>query len=172
MPYREPNSVIPVPVAMAGLTAGALMALVAMGLEAASGGSFWGPTTYVAALIFRPLQTGPTPSFLLDPVLAGLVMQLVASVLLAGPFQHLARRLPNSTLVIAGTAYGALVFVLVSVLILPTFNPAMLRLNGAILGITHIAWGAILGRLLQNAGWGRPDPRSVKTAAQAQARGG
>jgi hypothetical protein len=155
--------VLPIPVIVAGLVAGASMAMIDMLFEAAAGGSVWGPATYLSALIIRPLQASSAPApFLLDPFLLGLLMQLIASLFLSYLFAlYIAPRIPSEAMVVAGAAYGAIVFLFTSTLLLPLVNPVMFRLNGVALAIAHLCWGAVLGRMLERStDMGlRPKPR-------------
>lgn len=129
------------------------MAMIDMLFEAAAGSSFWAPTTYDSALVFRPLQTAPTPvGFQLDPALIGLLLQLRASVFLSWLFPlYVASRLPPPMLIVAGAAYGAVIFMVISLLVLPVVNPVMFRLNGAAFRLAHVLWAASLGALLKRA---------------------
>jgi hypothetical protein len=148
--------VVPFPVVLAGLVAGALMALFATLFEAVlAQGEVWAPTMYVAALLLRPLQTHADPAtFSLDPVLLGALLLILASIGLSIAFgQSIAPRAPNDALPALGAAYGAAVFVLMSV-VFPLVNPVVLQLHPISLGLAHVAWGASLGYLLQRAGWG------------------
>lgn len=129
------------------------MVMLDMVFEAASGGSFWAPTTYVAASILRRFQTTATAvPFQLDPVLLGLFMQLAASIILSYLFAlYVAPRVPRQTLVVAGAAYGAVIFMVVASLLLPLVNPVIFRLNGGAVGLAHVCWGAMLGAMIERA---------------------
>lgn len=144
---------LPFPIIVAGLVAGASMTMIDMLFEAAAGGSIWAPTMYVSALVFRPLQTATPPvDFQLDPVLVGLFMQLLGSIFLSYLFAfYVAPRVPPQAIVVAGAAYGAIVFVIVSTLLLPLMNPAIFRLNGPAFGIAHVCWGTMLGAMIERA---------------------
>ncbi len=142
---------IPPPVVRAGLVAALTMVLVEMLFEGAAGAGFWSPVVFLAALVVRDLQSLATPvPYMTDPVILGLIIHVLGSVLLAWVFgEHVAPRLPTEgARVLGGIVFGASVFAVSSIALLPLLDPAMFKLNALVFAASHLVWGATLGVML------------------------
>jgi len=132
-----------------GMTAGVMMTMIEMIYEgvAAGGTGFWSAPIFISATIFRDLQTLAIPvSFMLVPVIVGLLGHMMNSVILGMVHWKLFGNIQNSLLrVMTGMLLGAGVFVVMWFVILPFIDPIMLKLNGTVFLISHLVWGGMLG---------------------------
>lgn len=136
----------------AGLLAGLVMGMWEMMIEAVipNGAGFWSAPTYIAAAVFRNLQTvaHPVP---FDPVavMAGLMGHMLNSVILGLIFALLVAPRFKSWVsqAIAGMMYGAVVYVVMALAVVPLVDPVMANLNAVVFFLGHLMWGVALGVL-------------------------
>ncbi len=152
-------------VLVAGLVASMVMGMLEMVYEAVAGAGFWSPVTYIAATLLRDQQDVGTPvPFQFVPVLLGLMGHMMNSVVLGVLFAAvIAPRLQGpASLTIGGLVYGAVVFLVMWVVVLPLVDPVMLRLNSIVFLVSHMMWGAVIGLVL---GWGQAGARLARQVA-------
>ncbi len=135
-----------------GLLAGLVMGMWEMMVEAIipNGAGFWSAPTYIAATVFRNLQTVAHPvPFDLVAVMAGLMGHMMNSVILGLVFALLlAPRVKSKvSLVLAGMMYGVVVYVVMALAVVPLVDPVMAKLNAGIFFLGHLMWGVALGGL-------------------------
>ncbi|MCI0474727.1 MAG: hypothetical protein L0Y55_00615 [Anaerolineales bacterium] len=136
----------------AGLIASLVMGMWEMIVEAIipNGAGFWSAPTYIAATIFRNLQTVARPvPFDFVAVMAGLMGHMMNSVIFGLIFAFvIAPRFKTLiSQVIAGMVYGAVVFAGMWFVALPIIDPVMLNLNAVVFFLGHLMWGVALGAL-------------------------
>ncbi len=56
--------------------------------------------------------------------------------------------IPRARLLQAGALYGLAIFLVMWYAVVPTIDPVMLNLNGAMFAIAHVVWGVVLGLAL------------------------
>ena len=136
---------------IAGLVSSIVMGMVSMLGEAVAGAGFWAAPTLIAATLLRDLQSleAPVP-FLFLPFVLGLMGHMMNSVILTGVFDVVLGQRAASVVarLIAGMAFGLMVFVVMWFVVLPIINPVMLILSPAVFAVAHLMWGAVLGALL------------------------
>ena len=138
-------------VIIAGLIASVVMGMVSMLGEVVAGAGFWAAPTLIAATLLRNLQSLEAPvSFLFLPFVLGLMGHMMNSVILTGVFDVvLGQRVAGVVArLIAGMAFGLMVFIVMWFVVLPVINPVMLILNPAVFAVAHLMWGAVMGVLL------------------------
>ncbi len=134
---------------LVGIISGTVMAMMEMMYEGIWGIGFWAPPVTIAATVLRDFQSVALPisTFLFIPVMLGIMMHMVNSVIFDQIFTrvislHMASRAKR---VIAGAIFGMVIFTLMWFVVLPLVNPVMLKLNGVVFVMAHALWGAILG---------------------------
>ncbi|MBI3970559.1 MAG: hypothetical protein HY332_04660 [Chloroflexi bacterium] len=136
---------------LGGLIASLVIGMWEMVVEAFVGQGLFAPPVFIAATVLRNLQDAQGGPGLgpIEPlaIVLGLMGHMMNSVILGIIFALLARRFVRGTLglAIAGMVYGALVFVVMWLVIVPLLDPAMLRLNGTAFFLGHLMWGAAVG---------------------------
>ncbi|MBI3977907.1 MAG: hypothetical protein HY331_06955 [Chloroflexi bacterium] len=151
-------------VLIAGLVASMVMGMIEMVYEAIAGAGFWSPVVFIAATILRDLQGSQAPvPFQPVPVVLGLMGHMMNSVILGLVFAAVvAPRLRGlGSLAIGGAVYGAVVFVVMWLIVLPLIDPVMRQLNGLVFALSHMMWGAALGLIL---GWGQEESPASQPA--------
>lgn len=149
---------------LAGLIASMVMGMVEMVYEAVAGDGFWSPVVYIGATVLRGLQSlQPPVGFHLGGVVVGLTGHMMNSVILTWLFTRaLARRIAaRGPLVLAGTIYGFIVFIVMWYLVVPAVDPVMLHLNARVFALAHLMWGGSLGILLPAHSGAVPRPSAV-----------
>ncbi len=137
----------------AGLIASLVMGMWEMIAEQIipSGAGIWAAPTYIAATIFRNLQSvaHPVPFDALS-VAAGLMGHMMNSVIFGVIFALLITPRFKSLVeqAIAGMVYGAVIFVGMWFVVVPIIDPVMLNLKAAIFFLGHLMWGIALGALI------------------------
>jgi hypothetical protein len=147
----------------AGIVASIVMGMVEMIYEAVGGAGFWSPLVFIAATLFRSLQSVPVPvPFTATAVIFGLMGHMMNSMIFGLIFASIFSRFPISrgTLVGIGVIYALAVFVVMWFLVVPAIDPVMLKLNGMVFAIAHMMWGAALGLIV---------PQSSGSSARAGA---
>lgn len=134
---------------LAGIISGAVMAMMEMMYEGMWGIGFWAPPVTIAATVLRDLQTIAVPisTFLFIPVMLGIMMHMVNSVIFDNVFNRIVSLHMASTTkrILFGAIFGMLIFMVMWFFVLPIVNPVMLKLNGVVFVMAHAIWGAILG---------------------------
>ncbi|CAG0946349.1 hypothetical protein ANRL1_02929 [Anaerolineae bacterium] len=136
----------------AGLIASLVMGMWEMMVEAIipNGAGFWSAPTYIAATLFRNLQTVARPvSFDAVAVMAGLMGHMMNSVIFGLIFVLVIAPRFKSLIAQAGAGmmYGAVVFAAMWFVALPIIDPVMLNLNAVVFFLGHLMWGVALGAL-------------------------
>lgn len=132
---------------IAGLVAGACMAVVLCVHSAAVGMDFWLPIQLMSGVFYGPdaILGGA------GPTITGLLVHFVSSAILGFIFALLMRpRTPTSDAVAFGLIFGIVVWALRTYLTLPAFNPTLSDRATLIPGwwfVAHLAFGAGLGSL-------------------------
>ena len=145
--------------AVAGLFAALLMVLLSPLLSWLSGLSIWTPPKLIAATVYGP-DVVTTPGFVLGPVLTGLVLHVVTSIMLGSVFGVVYHRLLHlttdfGTALLIGLCYGILIFVGAYFVVLPAINPALAEAVLAPFLAQNLVFGLCLGSFY---GWLRPAP--------------
>ncbi len=136
----------------AGLIASLVMGMWEMMVEAIipNGAGFWSAPTYIAATIFRNLQTVARPvPFDLVAVMAGLMGHMMNSVILGLVFAFVIAPRFKSLVAqaVAGMMYGAVVYAVMALVVVPFVDPVMANLNAVVFFLGHLMWGVALGAL-------------------------
>ncbi len=137
----------------AGLIASLVMGMWEMMAEALlpHGAGFWSAPTYIAATVFRGLQSvaRPVP---FDPmaVVAGLMGHMMNSVILGLVFGFgIAPRLKSiGSRIMAGMVFGGVIYAVMAFAVAPFVDPAMGNLNAMAFLLGHLMWGGALGALI------------------------
>lgn len=101
-------------VVWAGIIAGVVFMTLEMVLVATlGGGSLWGPPRMIAAMVMGPEVLPPPASFALVPMMVGMTIHLVLSIILAAVLGWIIFnwRLSLVASIIAGTLFGLLIYV-------------------------------------------------------------
>jgi hypothetical protein len=142
-----------------GIAASLVIAMWEMIVEAvlSGGAGFFGPPIAIGATIIRDLQGSPNPiPFDLAALLLGLAGHMMNSVILAVVFGVAVGRrgLGSTALLLAGIAWGVVVFAAMWFVVVPAIDPLVLNLNGVAFLAGHVTWGAALGFLWARVGTG------------------
>ena len=135
-----------------GLIASLVMGMWEMMVEAIipHGAGFWAAPTYIAATVLRNLQVvaRPVPFDALG-VMAGLMGHMMNSVILGLIFiLVIAPRIKSlAGQIVAGMMYGAVVYVVMALAVVPLVDPVMANLNAVAFFLGHLMWGVALGAL-------------------------
>ena len=140
----------------AGLIAGLVMGMWEMMVEAIipNGAGFWSAPTYIAATLFRNLQTVARPvPFDLVAVMAGLMGHMMNSAIFALLFALVvAPRVKSpASRIVAGMMYGAVVYAVMALAVVPFIDPVLANLNAVVFFLGHLMWGVALGALTHRA---------------------
>jgi len=134
---------------LAGIISGTVMAMLEMMYEGIWGIGFWAPPVTIAATVLRDLQTIAVPisTFLFIPVMLGIMMHMVNSVIFDNIFNRIVSLYTASATkrILFEAVFGMVIFMIMWFLVLPIVNPVMLKLNGVVFVMAHAIWGAILG---------------------------
>ncbi len=135
-----------------GLVASLVMGMWEMMVEAIipNGTGFWSAPTYIAATIFRNLQTVARPvPFDFVGVMAGLMGHMMNSVILGLIFAFVIAPRFKSLIgqVVAGMVYGGVVYGVMALVVVPFVDPVMANLNAVVFFLGHLMWGIALGAL-------------------------
>ena len=144
---------------VAGLCAGLVMVLLSPLLAWLSGLSLWTPPKLIAATVYGP-RVVATPDFALGPVLTGLGVHLVTSIILGVGFGVIYHRLLHLTTafglaLLLGLCYGIGIFIGAYFVALPTIDPPLTEAVLAPFLAQNLVFGLCLGSLY---GWLRPQP--------------
>lgn len=139
-------------VIIGGIVASIVLGMWEMVVEALlpGGAGFFGPVVAIGATLVRDLQGSANPiPFDLVAFALGLAGHMMNSLILAGAFGLVVTRVVRGTaaLVVAGSIYGVLIWVVMWYVVLPLVDPLMLNLNGIAFLLGHVMWGAALGYL-------------------------
>lgn len=135
-----------------GLIASLVMGMWEMMVEAIipHGAGFWAAPTYIAAAVLRNLQAvaRPVPFDALG-VMAGLMGHMMNSVILGLIFILVIAPRFKSLVgqIVAGMMYGAAVYVVMALAVVPLIDPVMANLNAVVFFLGHLMWGVALGAL-------------------------
>lgn len=140
-----------------GIVASLVIAMWEMLVEAVlpGGAGFFGPPIAIGATVIRDLQGSQNPiPFDLGALVLGLAGHMMNSVVLAAVFGLAVGRrgLTTSGLLVAGVAWGVMVFGAMWFVVVPIVDPLMLNLNAAAFLAGHVMWGAALGFLWARVG--------------------
>jgi uncharacterized membrane protein YagU involved in acid resistance len=146
------RSTLSVKLLIPGLIASLVMGMLEMLIEAIipNGAGFWSAPTYIAATLFRYLQTVARPvPFDFAAVVAGLMGHMMNSVILGLIFAFVIAPRFKSLVsqVMAGMVYGAVVFVAMWFVVVPIVDPVLANLNTVVFFLGHLMWGIALGVL-------------------------
>lgn len=135
-----------------GLVASLVMGMWEMMVEAIipNGAGFWSAPTYIAATIYRNLQTVARPvPFDFVGVMAGLMGHMMNSVILGLIFAFVIAPRFKSLVgqLIAGMMYGAVVYAVMALVVVPFVDPVIANLNAVVFFLGHLMWGVALGAL-------------------------
>lgn len=131
-------------VLVTGMVAGMMMGMLQMIVEAVSGHGFWSPLRYIASVFTRGANTDP--SFAFGPVVVGLGGHMVNSVILTTIFAAVFWKVRNPVvLAAAGMMWGALVYVFMWWVVIPTVDPAMQLVNAPWFFVAHVVFGMVAG---------------------------
>ncbi len=136
----------------AGLIASLVMGMWEMMVEAIipNGAGFWSAPTYIAAALLRNLQTIARPvPFDFAAVMVGLMGHMMNSVILGLIFAFVIAPRFKSLIgqIVAGMMYGAVVYALMALAVVPLVDPVMANLNAVAFFLGHLMWGVALGAL-------------------------
>ncbi len=136
----------------AGLIASLVMGMWEMMVEAIipNGAGFWSAPTYIAATLLRNLQAVARPvPFDFIAVMAGLMGHMMNSVILGLVFALVIAPRFKSLVsqAVAGMVYGAVVYVMMALVVVPLIDPVMANLNAVVFFLGHLMWGVALGAL-------------------------
>ncbi len=136
----------------AGLIASLVMGMWEMMVEAIipNGAGFWSAPTYIAATLLRNLQAVARPvPFDLVAVMAGLMGHMMNSVILGLIFAFVIVPRFKSLVsqAVAGMVYGAVVYAMMALVVVPLVDPVMANLNAVVFFLGHLMWGVALGTL-------------------------
>jgi hypothetical protein len=135
--------------ALAGLSGGVAMTIVAALLTGALDQDVWLQTKVIASLVLGP-SVGTQAGFVAGAVLLGLVIHLGVAALLGALFELIMRRigrLPTDFGVpeLTGLAYGLVIWLAAFFVIVPFVAPALLAIYMPAFIIEHIVFGAVTG---------------------------
>ena len=134
--------------AVAGIVAGVVMAGWAMLFSAYTAAGFWLPPQLIAATVFGPVAMVRG----MEAVLIGVLLHVVVSAGFGILFALMTgwRPLGGGELIVAGLAYGAAIWAVMTFGILPLVNPTMsarVALEPANWLFQHLLFGALLALL-------------------------
>lgn len=134
---------------VAGFLAGAVMVLLSPILSWINGVTMWEPPRLIAATVLGASAINET-GFALVPVLAGLLIHMLTSVVLGVIFGLVSNRLLHLTTdfglpVYVGLVYGMLIFFVAYFLILPAINPMLADSPMGPLIAQNVVFGMCLG---------------------------
>jgi hypothetical protein len=140
-----------------GVIASLVIAMWEMVVEAIlpAGAGFFGPPIAIGATIMRDLQGSQNPiPFDLAALVLGLAGHMMNSVILAAIFGFAVGRrgLGRTSLLVAGFAWGIVVFAGMWFVVVPVVDPLVLNLNGVAFLAGHMMWGATIGVLWARVG--------------------
>jgi len=140
-----------------GVIASLVIAMWEMLVEAVlpDGAGFFGPPIAIGATLIRDLQGSSNPiPFDLAALVLGLGGHMMNSVVLAAIFGLAVGRrgLSATSLLVAGVAWGVIVFGAMWFVVVPAIDPLMLNLNGFWFLAGHMMWGAALAFLWARLG--------------------
>jgi len=136
---------------MVSMVSGVMLAMIEMIYEgvAASGAGFWSAPIFISGTVIRSLQTLAIPvSFMLIPVIIGLMGHMMNSAILGMVHEKLFGGIQSTMArMMVGMLFGAVIFVGMWFVLLPIIDPVMLKLNGTVFFISHLVWGGMLGMM-------------------------
>jgi hypothetical protein len=140
--------------AIAGLIGGVVMAMLMMMVTAVSGMGFLAPL-YAIAATFNP-SWAMTTGFALAPILVGLMLHMMNSVIFGLLFTLLLRGIWQRGLalpvaLVAGMVWGALLLAVNQLIILPALDRPLVTATSGIFGwwlIAHLMFGVVLGAIV------------------------
>jgi uncharacterized YccA/Bax inhibitor family protein len=145
--------------ALAGLIGGLAMALVAALISLAQRQDIWREAKAIATVVLGA-QAVAQPGFAVRPVLIGTLIHLITAMLLGAIFGIVIRRwlqLPSDfgIPVVAGLAYGLLIWLIAYFVALPLADPRLLESYAPAFVVQHIVYGSVTGLCYA---WLRPSP--------------
>jgi hypothetical protein len=147
--------------ALAGLSGGIAMVIVAILVSAAKGDDVFLEVKQIAGVVYGTSAIAE-PGFVAGPVLVGLVIHLIVSMAFGAIFGIVMRRLLHltsdfGTLVLAGMIYGMFIWMAGYFVVLPIINPLLLQSYAPAFIIEHLVYGLVTGLVYT---WLRPAPYS------------
>lgn len=135
--------------AVAGFLAGAIMVVLSPILSVLNGITIWEPPRLIASTFLGASALDST-GFAVGPVLTGLVIHMITSVVLGFLFGVVINRVLHLTTdfglpIYAGLVYGMLIFFVAYFLILPPLNPQFANYSMGALIAQNIVFGICLG---------------------------
>ena len=145
--------------ALAGLIGGLAMALVAALISFVQHQDIWRSAKAIASVVLGA-QAAAQPGFAAVPVLIGTLIHLIIAMLLSALFGIVTRRwlqLPSDFGIplVAGLAYGLLVWLVAYFVVLPAVDPWLLDSYAPAFIVQHIVYGTVTGL---GYAWLRPSP--------------
>jgi uncharacterized YccA/Bax inhibitor family protein len=145
--------------ALAGLIGGLAMALVAALISFVERQDIWREAKAIASVLLGA-QAAAQPGFAVRPVLIGTLIHLITAMLLGALFGIVIRRwlqLPSDfgIPVVAGLAYGLLIWLVAYFVALPVVDPWLLDSYAPAFIVQHIVYGTVTGL---GYAWLRPSP--------------
>jgi uncharacterized membrane protein YagU involved in acid resistance len=135
--------------AVAGFLAGAIMVVLSPILSVLNGITIWEPPRLIAATVLGSSALDST-GFAVGPVLVGLVLHMITSVVLGFIFGLVLNRVLHLTTdfglpIYAGLVYGMLIFFVAYFVILPLVNPEFANYSMGPLIAQNVVFGIFLG---------------------------
>jgi hypothetical protein len=145
--------------ALAGLAGGLAMALVAALISLVQRQDIWHEAKAIAIVVLGP-QAAAQAGFVALPVLIGTLIHLIMAMLLGALFGIVTRRwlhLPSDFGIplVAGLAYGLLIWLIAYFVVLPLVDPWLLESYAPAFVVQHIVYGSVTGLCYA---WLRPSP--------------
>src|SRR5262249_13587020 len=136
--------------ALAGLAGGLAMALVAALISLVQRQDIWREAKAIAVVVLG-LQAAAQAGFAAVPVLLGTLLHLITAMLLGALFGMVTRRilqLPSDYGIplVAGLAYGLLVWLIAYFVVLPLVDPWLLDSYAPAFIAQHIVYGSVTGQ--------------------------
>lgn len=155
---RPTTGVIPAEIArgvVGGLVAGTLFILVTMWFADSTGGEAKGPLMMISTIVLgKTAMADGTAS-----VGTGVAVHAVLSVLFGVVFGFIASRLrTNGSVLVAGTAYGALLYITNFLVFAPLAFPVLKMANQPFEVVVHIVFGTLLALFFLSSGPRRGEP--------------
>jgi hypothetical protein len=129
-----------------GLLGGTLMAAFSMSVSMLQGPGMWMPVKLIGGVVLGSRAVNRPGSFDVRPILMGLAVHAVVSVILGILFALLSSRLPPVTLILYGVVYALVIWLVALFLVLPVVDPLLVNnTNPALFALSHMMYGLSLG---------------------------
>lgn len=131
---------------MGGLLGGTLMAAFSMLVSMLRGPGMWMPVKLIGGVVLGSRAINNPGGFDVRPILIGLAVHAVVSVVLGGLFALLSFRLPPVTLILYGVVYALFIWFVGLFFVLPIVDPLLVNnTNPALFAFSHMIYGLSLG---------------------------